>query len=592
MSEGENASGSPSATRRIDANDPSSEQKNLSLLVRPVALAAASLAVDSCGGGGGSSPAPPQIVVAPPVLPTKTQAARFLLQAQFSVNDADLATVTESGYDTWLEQQFGQPRGYSATAWLDKNGYNVPNVNKNFFDTDPSDYMVWNQLIACPDQFRMRLALSLSEMMVVSADPFDGYWPFYYLATYWDVLADNVFGTYRDLLERVTLNAAMGRYLNMAGSLPEDPASGREPDENYAREVMQLFSIGLWLLNTDGSYKIDVNGNRVPTYSQNDVSQLARVLTGWDIDESNLTFTNIVGYDEPIPDNSPAKRPMVFTAQNHSAQSSSFLGTTIAAGTDGVAALKIAIDTLANHPNVAPFFSKQMIQRLVTSNPSPDYVGRVAAKFNNNGSGIRGDLKSVWRAILTDSEARASPPLPTFGKIREPIVRAVQWGRTFKARSVSGLWKVPNQSDISYGLGQSPLRSPSVFNFFRPGYVPPHTQMAKQNLVAPEFQIHNETSIVGYVNYLSDWIATYFGDSDIKPDYSDLLVLASDSQSILDWLNLRLCANQLGSDTIAAIKASIDSVPVSTSSTDQEKLDRIHGAIFMIMISSEYIFAS
>jgi uncharacterized protein (DUF1800 family) len=452
--------------------------------------------------------------------------------------------------------------------------------------------MVWNQLIASPDQFRMRLALSLSEFMVVSANPLDEFWPFYYMAAYWDVLADNVFGTYRDLLERVTLNPAMGRYLNMAGSLLEDPATGREPDENYAREVMQLFSIGLWQLNTDGSYKLDANGNKIPTYRQTDVSQLARVFTGWDLDESNLTYTSVAGYNEPVPSNSPAQRPMAFVPQNHSSQSATFLGATVAAGADGIAALKIALDTLANHPNVAPFFSKQMIQRLVTSNPSRDYVLRVASKFNDNGAGVRGDLKAVWRAILTDPEARATPAPPTFGKIREPIVRAVQWARTFKASSVSGQWTVPDQSDIGYGLGQSPLRSPSVFNFFRPGYVPPHTQIAAQNLVAPEFQIHNESSIVGYVNYLSDWIVSNFGGGDIKPDYSELLPLASDSQALIDWLNLRLCANQLGADTVALIKASIDKVPVTNSSADGDKLNRIYGAIFMTMISSEYLFAS
>lgn len=571
------------------ADDLASEQGRLPPYLKPTLVAASALAVEACsGGGGGHAPTDKT----QPVLPTRAQAARFLLQAQFSVNETDLNALTASGYDAWLDQQFNQGRGYSAWSWLDKNGYNVPNSKQNFFDTDPTDYMIWNQLISCPDQFRMRLALSLSEMMVVSANRLDGYWPFYYMAAYWDVLADNVFGTYRNLLERVTLNAAMGRYLNMAGSLLEDPATGREPDENYAREVMQLFSIGLWQLNNDGSYKLDANGNKIPTYNQTDVSQLARVLTGWDVDESNLTYTSVAGYTEPVPSNSPANRPLAFFPKNHSSQSASFLGTTVAAGADGIAALKNAIDTIANHPNVAPFFSKQMIQRLVTSNPSRDYVLRVAAKFNDNGSGVRGDLKAVWRAILTDTEARGTPAPPSFGKIREPIVRAVQWARTFKASSISGQWKVPDQSDIGYGLGQSPLRSPSVFNFFRPGYVPPHTQIAAQNLVAPEFQIHNESSIVGYVNYLADWIANSFGDADIKPDYSELLPLASDSQSLLDWLNLRLCANQLGSDTMALIKASIDNVPVTSSSADGDKLNRIYGAIFMTMISSEYLFAS
>jgi uncharacterized protein (DUF1800 family) len=280
---------------------------------------------------------------------------------------------------------------------------------------------------------------------------------------------------------------------------------------------------------------------------------------------------------------------MSVDAAKHSNLAASFLGVTVPADTAGPAALKIALDTLFNHPNVGPFFARQMIQRLVTSNPSPAYVQRVATAFNNNGAGVRGDMKAFWRAILLDPEARALPNAATAGKLREPMVRAVQWARTFGGTSVDGAWQVYEQSASDYGLTQSPLRSASVFNFFRPGYVPPRTAIASAGLVAPEFQVHNESSTVGYLNYLSDWVSDGFANGAVKAKYSNLLPLAADAKALVLWVALYLSADQLSDRTLKAIFSSVSSLPVTAASPNETKLQRIHAAVLLVMACPEYI---
>jgi uncharacterized protein (DUF1800 family) len=403
------------------------------------------------------------------------------------------------------------------------------------------------------------------------------------------VLTKNAFGNFRTLLEDITLNAAMGRYLNMRGSLKEDAATGRMPDENYAREIMQLFTIGLAQLNPDGTPKRDANGKTIDAYTQSDVSNLARVFTGYDYDYTGVTETLTQFQPYPIPSPQNARNRMRLDPSKHSNLEATFLGITVPANTPGDAALKTALDTLFQHPNVGPFFARQMIQRLVTSNPSPDYVQRVAAAFNDNGGGVRGCMKTFWRAVLLDPEARTLPTAPSAGKLREPMVRAVQWARTFGATSVSGQWKVWDQTSSDYGLAQSPLRSPSVFNFYRPGYVPPKTAIAAAGLVAPEFQIHNESSTVSYLNYMADWVGNTFGYGDIKANYAALMPLAADAQALVNWLNLFLTANQLGDATANKIATSLGSYPVQADSPDNVKLNRIHAALALVMACPQYI---
>jgi uncharacterized protein (DUF1800 family) len=555
--------------------------------------ASSAVALAACGGGGSATPGP---TPAPPPVPagiTDTQAARFLLQAQLSASDAEIAALKAQGYSAWLDAQISATASQSATAWLDAKGYNAIDLNTYYFASGPADNALWAQLMTSADAVRKRMALALSEFFVVSLNSLDITWRSHSAATFWDLLSANAFGNYRTLLEQVTLSSAMGQYLNTRGNKKEDAATGRQPDENYAREVMQLFSIGLYELNRDGSYRLDSAGAKIETYTLTDITNLARVFTGWDFDTSNLVFTpdpkgtNVNG----IPGTNLVTRPMTLRANLHSTLAASFLGTTIPANTDGITALGLALNAIFNHVNVGPFFSRQMIQRLVTSNPSAAYVDRVAAVFNNNGSGVRGDLKAVFKAILLDDEARndTNPAKADWGKLREPMLRLVQWGRTFGITSTSGLWKIPDQSDPAAALGQSPLRSGSVFNFFRPGYVPPGTAMATSGVPAPEFQLVNESSVAGYVNTMQTRIRNGFNTGDITAAYANELALVTDTTALVDRLNLLLCANQLSLSTRNTIIAALNATSVTASSTASAKLDRVASAVLMVMCAPEYL---
>jgi uncharacterized protein (DUF1800 family) len=561
-----------------------------------VAAAFAAFSLASCGGGGGSSstPSPPPSSPPPPPPPvvhaTEAEAARFLLQAQFSANDTDIAAVRNDGHRAWLNANFSSQPGQTGVAWLDARGHNSITAEQRYFWPQFGDFMIWNQLLAGPDQMRKRMALALSEFFVVSLSPIDGFYPPYVIAAYWDVLCANAFGNFRQLLEQVTLNAAMGFYLNTKGNLKED-ANGRQPDENYSREVMQLFTIGLYELNADGTLRLDANNQPIETYGQSDITNLARVFTGydWDYLSNGGTFTNVAWHDYDVPNTRFATNRMLFRASNHSTLAVSFLGTNIPANTPGPEALRIALDTLFNHPNTGPFFARQMIQRLVTSNPSPAYVGRVASAFANNGQGQRGDLRAVWTAILMDDEARAAPSAADgfAGKLREPVVRLVQWWRTVGVTSTNGDYQIYDLSQADTSLGQSPLRSPSVFNFFRPGYVPPNTAIAAAGRQAPEFQLLNETTTAGYINFLQT--VTRNGYSDVRPSYAELLPLAHDVPAVIAWLNLRLSANQMSADSLNVISAVLTAFGITAASGNDAKLNMLATAAFLFLISPEYL---
>ena len=295
---------------------------------------------------------------------------------------------------------------------------------------------------------------------------------------------------------------------------------------------------------------------------------------------------------------------MALNANRHSTLAATFLGTTIAANTPGAQALATALDTLANHDNTGPFFAKQMIQRLVTSHPSPAYVERVARAFNNNGAGVRGDLKAVWTAILLDDEARGAASLanPALGKLREPMLRFIQWGRTFGLSSGFNSWKVGATTRADNSLGQSPLFAPSVFNFFRPGFVPPNTALAAAQAPAPEFQLVNETTVGGYLNYMQNVIRSgiYVPEPsvpgtfknyqpDVKASYSAELPLAADAAALVKRLKLLLCAGQLSAASEKIMVDALNARPVTASSSTDQKLDRIGAAVLMVMGCSEYL---
>lgn len=449
-------------------------------------------------------------------------------------------------------------------------------------------------MIASPDQVRKRLALALSEVFVIAADQTEYYyWGDFTAAGYWDLLCRNVFGNFRQLLEDVTLSPEMGQFLGTKGNLKENPKTGSQPDENYAREVMQLFTIGLFKLNPDGTRQLDAQGAPIPTYAQADVSSLAHVFTGWDEDKSKTTYTsatfmfggNMV--TRMIDDPEHRRAPMVNTASKHSTVEVNFLGATLAAGLSATDQLKQALDTLFNHPNVGPFFGRLMIQRLVTSNPSPAYVKRVAAAFNDNGSGVRGDMRALWTAILTDSEATTPAADKSGGKLREPIVRITQLIRTIETTTSDKDWAIGNTSDPSTRLEQMPLEAPSVFNFFTPDYCRPKSQIDALNLVAPEFQIVDELSVASYLNTIATLLSS--GLAGFKPTLSALASLATDSKALVDWINLRLTGNQLSASTIATIRTAVDSLKVTSASPAAKQSEALQTAVFLAMASADYL---
>lgn len=570
--------------------------------LKPVAASTLALAVAACGGGGSSSgtggSAPPVSSVRKPQ--TDAEAARFLLQASLSASMGTIAEVRSEGFAPWLDRQFNSANSLSARNFFADRGLDRVDSNRFYNSSIIGDYMVWSQLMAGDNPVRKRIAFALSEFFVVSISGINLTWRGPAIGEYWDILNRHAFGSFRDLLQDITLNPAMGVFLNTRGNRAADPRTGRVPDENYAREVMQLFTIGLFELNPDGTNRL-VNGNPVETYTSEDVTGLAKVFTGYDFDLGGLAFTPEVGGTRQIPDAEYARRPMTAdptrwvparTTGFHSSEAKTFLGLTIPAGTTAPESLRRALDHLFNHPNVGPFFARQMIQRLVTSNPSAAYVGRVAAIFANNGQGRRGDLAAVFKAILTDNEALdpANVANPNVGKLREPVLRYVQLARTFGARSNSGNWQVGDLSDPASALGQSPLRSPSVFNFFRPGYFPTNTEIANRGLLAPEFQLVNETSVAGYVNFIERAITGGRTPvADITLDFSAEIAIAQDSAALLDRLDLLLTGRQLSQSVRDIVRTAMEDVPLTASSTNADRLRRVQIGVALVLASTDYL---
>ncbi|WP_073977054.1 DUF1800 domain-containing protein [Erythrobacter donghaensis] len=572
--------------------------------VKPVAASALALAAAACGGGGDGGGTGGTGGGGPPVATarkpqTDAEAARFLLQASLSASPGAIAELRSEGFEPWLDRQMRTANDQTGAGFLSARGFDQVTAARFFDGTITGDYMIWSQLLSGGNPVRKRIAFALSEFFVVSLTGIDMVWRAPAIAAYWDTLNARAFGNFRDLLQDITLNPAMGVFLNTRGNRRAD-GSGRVPDENYAREVMQLFTIGLFELNADGTLRMN-GGNPVETYTSADVSNLARVFTGYDFDRAGLAFTTEIGGPRQIIDPEFTRRPMTAdptrwvparTTGFHSPEAKTFLGLTIPANTNAADSLRLALDHLFNHANVGPFFARQMIQRLVTSNPSPAYVGRVAAVFANNGQGRRGDLAAVFKAILTDNEALDPANLANanFGKLREPVLRFAQLARTFAARSNSGNWQVADLSDPATGLGQSPLRSPSVFNFFRPGYFPANSEIANRGLLAPEFQLVNETSVAGYVNFLERAITGGRAPvADITLDFTAEIAIAQDSAALLDRLDLLLTGRQLSQSVRDTIRSAMDDVALTAASSNAEKLRRVQIGVALILASTDYL---
>ena len=522
--------------------------------------------------------------------PASADASRFLQQATFGPKLGEIEALTRADFNSWLNAQFNTRQ----TLFLKdiEPEYLKLEKGKNlhqdlFFRT------FWKHAATAPDQLRQRMAFALSEIFVIS---FEGMLDVKIrgVASYWDMLGRNAFGDFRTLLEEASRHPMMGIYLSHLKNQKEDPAKGRVPDENFAREVMQLFSIGLYELDIDGTLKLR-DGKPVETYDNEDITGLAKVFTGFSHGGPGTTDADFNNQGrEPRWDILPMKGYPKF----HSTSQKSFLGTTIKPQTiaDPEGDLKIAIDRLFNHPNVGPFFGKQLIQRLVTSNPSPAYAKRVAQVFNDNGVGVRGDLQAVIRAVLLDPEARQDNPNNS-GKLREPVLRLSQWMRAFNARSTSGDFLIGNTDNPGVSLGQSPLRSASVFNFFRPGYTPPGTAIARANLVAPEMQIVSESSVAGYANFIQTTIEAGVGRAeggkrDVQADYSAQMAIADSAEKLVDTLDLLLTGKRLSAASRTRIVDAVTAISIpanNPANAETARRNRVRLATLLIMVSPEYL---
>jgi uncharacterized protein (DUF1800 family) len=540
-----------------------------------------------------------QAATTTPAPPTVADAARLLTQATFGPTDTDIAAVQSAGISGWIDQQEAMANSYSMLAYMDKRAAQ-PNPGELWADNWFQESF-WTRAATGQDQLRQRVQFALSQIFVISLQ--NGAIDLRGAASYYDMLGANAFGNFRTLLEQVAMHPMMGVYLTSIKNQKENPATGQHPDENFAREVMQLMTLGVVQLNPDGTPKLDANGRTIPTYTHNDIAGLAKVFTGYSWYAATPNSNSFIFQQSDAANTAP----MSSYPQYHSISEKDFLGVTIpavgAASTAEMSSdLKTALDTLFNHPNVGPFISKQLIQRLVTSNPSPAYVGRVAAVFNNNGSGVRGDLKAVVKAILIDNEAR-SPTIAAgagYGKLREPTIRVANWIRAFKATSASGFYEIDRSDDLQ--ADEALLFAPSVFNFWRPGYVPPNTRLAAHNLVAPEFQVVNELSTPTYLNALHSMIdrgegfsPTNSGGPDVTSNYAAEASIATNVPLLVSRLNAILFCWNMSSGLQTQITTAVSAVPIpaatatNAAAVQAAKVNRVKLAILLSMASAEYL---
>lgn len=593
------------STHRTTTNAPARALRLAGGLLLAAVLAA-------CGGDKDEAEDPNAISNQPPVPTTQGEAARFLAQASFGPTEAEINSVAQYGYAAWLTSQFARPqslhRDYMDARQAARTAANEGGVDQNdFFES------WWQQAATGPDQLRQRVAFAMSQIFVISfVDGTVSQYP-RGVASYYDMLGRNAFGNFRDVLRDVSLHPMMGIYLSHLRNQKE--STTRVPDENYAREVMQLFSIGLYQLNQDGTPQL-AGGLPVETYTTADVQGLAKVFTGWSwyagpnlSDRTNSRFYGGNANADRDWQAMVAYNKYASNTDFHSASEKSFLGRSIAAqgsNPDPEGDLNTAIDTLFNHPNAGPFLCKQLIQRLVSSNPSPAYVGRCAAAFAGAAGGVRGDMQAVIRAILLDTEARSYSVVDVqYGKLREPVLRLSHWLRAFKASAADtgGRFRgIGNTDDVATALGQTPMRSGSVFNFYRPGYTPPNTTIATAGLVAPELQIAHEVSVAGYLNYLRGWVPISTSASRyVRQDYTAELALADNPAGLVDRMNLLLMSSQM-TDTLRttivnAVTSRTVPAPVTNSSgvvtnqttIDNARRDRVYIAIFLSMASPDYL---
>ena len=592
-------------------------------LARSAAAAVVLAVLVACGGGKGDGSTDTGSTSSPQTeSPSNAPAAasRFLTQATFGPTSPEITRLSTMTYSAWIDEQFAKPqslhRDYMNQASADLAATGGTISQTNFFDS------YWSQAIAGDDQLRQRATFALSQIFVISFTDATLRNQPRGVSSYYDMLATNAFGNFRDLLEAVALHPMMGVYLSHLKNQKEDPATGRVPDLNFAREITQLFTIGQYTLNADGSVVTGSDGLAAAAYTSADLSGMSQVFTGWSWyagpNTTDRTSSRFFGGNANVErDWRPMQDYNHYTANTdfHSISAKTFLGVTIPAQTlataDTQGDLKTVLDTLFNHPNVGPFVGKQLIQRLVTSNPSPAYVGRVTAAFNDNGAGKRGDMKAVWKAILLDPEARTVSTSTSAGKVREPVVRLGNFMRAFNAKSTSGRFTgIGNTDDPATRLNQTPMLAPTVFNFYRPGYVPSSKPIADAGLVAPEFQIVHDVSVAGYMNYMRS-LVTVDTSRDIQQDYTAELALAATPADLVERMNLLLFYGQMpdalktqitGAVTSRAIPAPVYAAgtapasgaaatapPTNQTAIDNAKRDRVYLAVFLSLASPDYL---
>ncbi len=531
----------------------------------------------------------------------KADAVRFLEQATFGPTPTEVNNLLTTTPADWITAQMALPYtpnflNYVWGKYAQGDAYRPRGSNYN-----PGwiAQTFWERAANANDQLRQRTAFALHQIFMVSQADSNQYYQARAYANYVDLLHKHAFGNFRNLLEDMALSPSMGIYLSHIRNRKEDPATGRMPDENFAREVMQLFTIGLYELNTDGTLKLDGNGNPIETYTNADILAMAKVFTGWSwaypdsqMNEQNFlwaspstTQSNDPGYDV---------LPMKAYADYHSmVEKKLFTGkawtTTLPAGSSAQADLKGALDTLFKHPNVGPFIGRQLIQHLVSSNPSPAYVGRIAAVFNNNGQGVRGDLGAVVRAILLDSEARGVPAAGA-GKLREPVLRVTHWMRAMGAKSASGEYTLQWLLDDQ---GERALSAPSVFGYYRPGYVPANTAFSARGATAPEFQIINESTVASWINMAEAMAGSGLGwnvnVNDVVATYATQVSLANSTNLAMlpDQLNLMLLGGRM---TPALRQQIVDIMSQINPAAADGTLSRARAAVFLTLASPEYLF--
>ncbi len=549
--------------------------------------------------------------------PDLAGASRFLGQASIGANYEEIEYVTQLGISNWIDEQMTLPY----TSYMQKSQTILDEINGIIQQVHPGEQMdkpgeitsftFYDSVFEDADVLRNKTAFSLLQVLVISragsvlGDRLRGH------MSYYDILYEGAFGNYRDLLENVTLHIMMGHYLSHLQNMKGDPVLGTLPDENYAREIMQLFTIGLFELNMDGSYKRDASGEKIPTYNINDIQELAKVFTGlsggaWDLDR----FPNMEG--TPLQFDRNLNRfditvPMIMHEEYHE-QSEKVLvdGTVLPAGQPGMEDIQMALDVLFNHPNVGPFVARRLIQQMVKSNPTPAYIKRVASAFNNNGSGVRGDMGAVVKAVLLDREARDCAWLEDAktGKLRQPIERIAQICKAFDISSPSGRVWFNDHSLIRQPLEQAFMSSPTVFNFFTPFYAE-DSYVEPNDMVSPEFQILHAVTALNYVNHAEDAIKdrpfrnrtrvnlnnprlSYDNRDDPILNFTEeLSVYESDGLSaMIDRLDILLCHGQLSAESKSIIMNTLEELEAEGSFSRRDILDN---ALYFILMSPDYI---